>query len=236
MESTRDGDEGSRAGRDALAALSARTPIRARVRLGVGAVVVLAIGALVVAVVIAIARGGGAPSVVPSVSITAERGSRAAATNDATPSATFVHVLGAVAKPGLYPLSTGARVVDAIAAAGGFTEQANPAGVNLARPVADGEQLLVPAVGEPIPEPAGQGGAAGGVAGAGSGGGVGGTVNLNTASSEQLQTLPRVGPALAGRIIAWRTANGRFASVDDLLNVSGIGEKTLEGLRELVTT
>jgi competence protein ComEA len=234
METRRNGDDPGGAAVDLLAAVRSRGPIRGRVRLGVGAVVVLAILALVVAVVIAIARGGGTASVVPSVSLTATRdpSSPTGAGARATPSAVYVHVLGAVAAPGLYPLSAGARVVDAIAAAGGFTDEANPAGVNLARPVADGEQLRVPTQGEEVSDAAapGVGPGADGAPAAGA------KVNLNSATSEQLQTLPRVGPALAGRILAWRAANGRFASVDDLLNVSGIGEKTIEALRDLVTT
>ncbi len=132
----------------------------------------------------------------------------------------LVHVLGEVVDPGLYELSEGDRVVDAVAAAGGFTEAAEQGGVNLARPLADGEQLVVPAVG--------QAPAAGVVSD--------GRVNLNTADQATLETLPRVGPALAARIIAWRDANGGFASVDDLLNVTGIGQKTFDGLRDLVTT
>lgn len=143
-----------------------------------------------------------------------------AATGEPVSSTILVHVLGAVAAPGLYELRDGDRVVDAIAAAGGFASGADEAGVNLARPVSDGEQLYVPAVGE---APA-LGAAVSD-----------GRVNLNTADQAALETLPRVGPALAARIIQWRQANGRFSTVEDLLNVSGIGEKTFAGLRELVT-
>ena len=134
----------------------------------------------------------------------------------------FVHVLGAVADPGLYQLREGDRVVDAIASAGGYAEGADEAQLNLARVLSDGEQLYVPVVGE-LPALDASGGA------------VGGKVNLNTADQAALETLPRVGPALADRIIAWREQNGRFASIDDLMSVTGIGEKTFEGLRELVT-
>ena len=136
----------------------------------------------------------------------------------------LVHVLGAVVEPGLYELDDGERIVDAVAAAGGFTETADQAALNLARVVGDGEQVYVPAVGEePPPAPAG-------------GPTVGGLVNLNTADSAELETLPGLGPELAQRIVDWRTQNGRFSSVDDLLNVTGIGAKTLSGLAELVTT
>lgn len=130
----------------------------------------------------------------------------------------YVHVLGAVIAPGLYQLREGDRTVDAIAAAGGFAEGADQTQLNLARIIGDGEQLVVPLMGEQLP------------AGESSG-----KVNLNTANAAQLETLPRVGPALAQRILDWREANGRFRSIDDLLNVSGIGTKTFEGLRALVT-
>ncbi|AYF99373.1 competence protein ComEA [Protaetiibacter intestinalis] len=133
----------------------------------------------------------------------------------------FVHVLGQVARPGLYELREGDRVVDAIAAAGGLTEAADPAGVNLARTLNDGEQLAVPAVGE-APAASAPGVAADG------------RVDLNTADVAALDTLPRIGPAMAQRIIDWREANGPFSSVDDLLAVSGIGAKTVEALRPLV--
>ena len=102
--------------------------------------------------------------------------------------------------------------------------------MNLARTVADGEQILVPAIGAAGAAP----GAAAGGSGAAGGGAAGGLVDLNTADVAALDQLPRIGPALAQRIIDWRTANGRFTSVDDLLGVSGIGEKMLAGIRDLV--
>ena len=143
--------------------------------------------------------------------------------------ALYVHVSGAVVRPGLYRLEGAARLVDAVAAAGGFTDEADDAGVNLARPVSDGEQIVVPVRG--VVPPGSVGGA--GETGASSPG-TGGRVNLNTATAADLDTLPRVGPAIAQRIIEWRTANGRFTAVDDLLSVPGIGEKMLEALRPLV--
>ena len=135
--------------------------------------------------------------------------------------AIYVHILGQVAHPGLYALRDGDRGVDIVAAAGGFTAEADPAGINLARFLSDGEQIYVPAVGEVVA------GAAGGAAD--------GTVNLNTADAAALDTLPRIGPALAERILAWREKNGPFAAVEDLLDVPGIGEAILDGLRDLVT-
>lgn len=133
----------------------------------------------------------------------------------------YVHVLGQVAHPGLYVLETEARVVDALAAAGGTLDDADLQAVNLARPLSDGEQLIVPVVGAS--------GDSGGPASVDDG-----LVDLNNADQGALESLPRIGPALAQRIIDWRESNGRFQSVDDLLAVSGIGEKLLSGLRDLV--
>lgn len=172
--------------------------------------------ALTATVAIGIVRGASAP--VEAVTIDA------GGTTDAEASASvFVHVSGSVASPGLYVLDEGARVVDAVAAAGGFAPGADETAVNLARPLSDGEQLLVPAIGAT---------AEAGAATAPSGDG---RVNLNIADAAQLDTLPRIGPAMAERIIQWRDANGRFTSVEDLLAVPGIGEKMLETLRDLVT-
>lgn len=188
----------------------------ARARLTLGAVVVLVLTALAVTVVIGVMRTAGSP--VEDVSLVPV---------EATTSPVYVHVAGAVARPGLYRLREGARVVDAVAAAGGFRRRADRSAVNLARTVSDGEQLHVPRKGETPAE------AAGGVGVEGHRGD--GRVNLNTADAAALETLPRIGPALAGRILEWREQNGRFASVDDLLAVPGIGEKLLAGLRDKVT-
>ena len=199
-----------------------------RARALVGAVVVVLLLALGITVLVGIMQSrASAPEVVP---IDGPSASSGAANADVSAGSLYVHVSGAVARPGLYRLEGGARLVDAVAAAGGFAEDADEAGVNLARPVSDGEQVVVPVVG--AAPPAGSGVAGGGTAG----GGVAGDarVNLNTATVADLDTLPRVGPAIAQRIIDWRTTNGRFSAVDDLLSVPGIGEKMLESLRPLV--
>nr|WP_172405957.1 ComEA family DNA-binding protein [Clavibacter michiganensis] len=143
----------------------------------------------------------------------------------------YVHVVGAVVSPGLFPLAPGSRVVDALAAAHGFADGADTAGVNLARVLSDGEQLVVPRQGETPTATGAPAGAAGGVAGSAS---PSAPVDLNTATAEQLETLPRVGPSLAARIIAWRSAHGRFARVADLGRVPGIGDRTLASLTPLV--
>lgn len=136
-----------------------------------------------------------------------------------------VHVVGAVASAGVYALPQGSRVTDAIAAAGGATPQADVSLVNLARVVIDGEQIRVPVLGESISE----------AAAAPINSAAAGPVNLNTATQEQLESLPRVGPAMAQRILDYRQENGGFRSVDELRNVSGIGEKTFAALVALVT-
>lgn len=137
-----------------------------------------------------------------------------------------MHVAGAVAAPGLYLLDPGARVADALAAAGGFTEAAERAAVNLARRLVDGEQILVPERGvAALP---------GGTGPAAAAGTTGGIVSLSTATAAQLEELPEIGPATAAKIVAYREEHGPFTSVDQLLEVPGVGEKTLEAFREQV--
>ncbi len=143
------------------------------------------------------------------------------------PTELVVHVAGRVRTPGVVRLQPGSRVLDAVEAAGGAEDGVDLSGLNLARLVADGEQVLVGIAALP-----------GGVGPAGSAGSPaapdGGQVNLNTATAEQLDTLPGIGPALAGRILDWRVQHGRFNSVDELQEVSGIGPKTFAELAPLV--
>ncbi|MGO2608525.1 MAG: helix-hairpin-helix domain-containing protein, partial [Brachybacterium tyrofermentans] len=145
-----------------------------------------------------------------------------------------VHVAGAVKSPGVVRLPPGSRVEDALQAAGGTTEEAELAAINLARPLADGEQIHVPVPGEQTPTVPAPGGAeaGGGPDGVPGEGADGGTIDLNTASAAQLEELPGVGPSIAQRILEHREKNGPFASVDGLLEVSGIGPATLEEIRE----
>jgi competence protein ComEA len=209
-------------------------PGRSRVRIGLGAAaVLLAVGVSCAVVFSAVAPRGESVSVAPGAGAGAAMGSLATAAPTAVAPATgiFVHILGAVNKPGLYELHDGDRAVDAVAAAGGFAAEADRSQLNLARFVTDGEQIVVPVLG--APPPASGGASGGGVAGGGAA--VPGKVNLNTADAATLETLPRVGPAMAQRIIAWREENGRFAAIEDLMSVSGVGEKTFDSLRDLVT-
>lgn len=140
-----------------------------------------------------------------------------------------VHVAGAVAAPGVHELPAGARVADAIEVAGGLTEDADGARINLAAPVVDGARVYVPAVGEE-PPPVALGGPVDGP-----GGVPAGPVSLNTADAAALDALPGVGPATAAAILEHRAKVGAFTSVDQLLDVPGIGEAKLEALRDLVT-
>ena len=205
-----------------------------RVRIAVGAAVVLFVVAVAVAAMLSFAAsGGGGQGRIDAVEIEATDAAGAhSPVEEVATTPLLVHVLGAVAKPGLVELAAGSRVVDAVAAAGGFTVEADPAGVNLARPVVDGEQLVVLAIGAAPPpgSAAGSGAASSGVSPAGDG-----VVHLNTADLAALDTLPRIGPALAQRIIDWRDANGPFTSVDQLLEVAGIGDAVFAGLADRVS-
>lgn len=152
-----------------------------------------------------------------------------------------VHVVGAVVSPGVVVLADGARVADAIAAAGGAASDADTEQLNLARVLGDGEQVRVPHAGEqlvaPDPGPSPPGGASGGSTAGASGGSTpgGGVVNINTAGASELEALPGIGPALAARIVEYRDGHGPFASVDDLTDVPGIGPAKLEALRSQAT-
>lgn len=142
-----------------------------------------------------------------------------------------VHVSGAVADPGVVRLPGRARVDDALRAAGGATDEADLSAVNLARPLADGEQIHVPVPGEvPRPQPTGPTDAE-----EPSDAADGPPIDLNTADAAELEELPGVGPAIAQRILEHRDKNGPFTSVDGLLEVSGIGPATLEDIRGRAT-
>ena len=196
-----------------MSATSGPDPRRARVRRVAGVALTLVLVGLGIAVfVTAVTPRGTSTVIAPDDESTMAPASEVL----------YVHILGQVARPGLYELPDGARAVDAVAAAGGFTEQADAAALNLALFVSYGEQIVVPAIGE---APAG---VAPGIAGDG-------RVNLNTADAATLDTLPGVGPATAAKILAWREEHGRFESVEDLLDVGGIGEAKLDAIRDLVT-
>ena len=156
-----------------------------------------------------------------------------------TPSIIAVYVSGAVARPGVYTLEPGARVADAVEAAGGLLPNADPEAVNLAARAHDEEHISVPeraptplpgsaaAQATPIRQPTTPPPKKSPTAQA--------KVNINTASAEELETLPLIGSTMAGRIIEYRQQNGPFKTVEELMNVSGIGESALERLRPLIT-
>lgn len=145
----------------------------------------------------------------------------------------YVDVDGAVASPGVYRLKDGARVSQAIDAAGGLTAEADVTGLNRASKVTDGQKIYVPTVGEQQAALA-AGGVEDGAAAASGAGVSSGLVNINTASAAELQTLSGIGPSMAQSIIDERTQNGAFASVDDLMRVSGIGEKKLAKIKDCI--
>lgn len=133
-----------------------------------------------------------------------------------------VHVTGAVAHPGIIELPYQSRVGDAIEAAGGFSQGADRDGLNLAAILEDGAQLRVPEVGATLPpqNPYSENSAA--------------RININSATAAELETLPGIGPVTAGKIIAYREANGPFARIEDIQDVPGIGPKTFDAIRDLI--
>lgn len=187
-------------------------------------VAILAVGAVVVlvgAVLIAALGSGGSTTTYPATA----RPPRIASAAAPTPSALLVQVGGAVRHPGLVSVPMGARAVDAVTAAGGPTTKADTTALNLAARVVDGQQLVLPERGKPgtaapAPSTVLQSGA---------------PVSISTASEAELETLPRVGPAMAARIIAYRTAHGPFTATTDLMKVTGIGQKTFDSLKDLVS-
>lgn len=155
-----------------------------------------------------------------------EPSSAAAVSPSSVAAVILVDVAGWVRRPGVYEFREGARVIDAIEAAGGARSRALLTSLNLAAPLVDGTQILVPKAGEAPPVGAG-GGSTGSAAG--------GLINVNTATAVELEALPGIGEVLSQAIVDHRTENGPFTSVEQLVDVSGIGDATLEDIRELVT-
>jgi competence protein ComEA len=180
-------------------------------------------GALAVVLVLAgkfLTGGAGSPGVAATFPV--------AAAAPAPPPRLVVDVAGAVRRPGLYRLPQGSRIADAGARAGGATAAAGLDGVNLAAPLADGEQVVVPQ------KATGSADTASSAATGSPGSATTGPVSLSTATAEQLDALPGVGPVTAQRILDYRAAHGAFHSVDELDAVPGIGPARLDQLRGLV--
>lgn len=163
-----------------------------------------------------------APTIAAGVSSATPSGD---ATAPSTAAPLIVDVTGKVRRPGIVELPAGARVVDALQAAGGARPRVDTSDLNLARLLVDGEQIVVGSGGQ-SPVPAGSDGAVGGTPQP--------TINVNSATAEQLDGLPGVGPVTAAAIIEWRTQHGAFSSVDELLEVSGIGDATLAEMKPFV--
>lgn len=215
--------------------------------LGHKAVVVAMLVVIAMASGLAMASFGGASSGVtfertdgasPSVGSGSDDGANDQDSDDDSPEASvdtevYVDVDGAVVSPGVYRLKDGARVAQAIDAAGGLTPEADVTGLNRASKVADGQKIYVPKVGEQQANASGGGSDDSAVSTSGVSDSAG-LVNINTASAAELQTLSDIGPSMAQSIIDERTKNGAFASVDDLMRVSGIGEKKLAKIKDCI--
>jgi competence protein ComEA len=199
----------------------------------------LAVGAVLAAAAVAVGLWLTRPAPAPAeaglpFASTAPSGAAAPVTTDPPTTeapSVVVDVEGAVLQPGVHRLPGGARVTDAVAAAGGLASTADGARLNLAAPLQDGQRVFVPAVGQEPPPVVGPSGPGDG----GADGAPQGPVNLNTADADALDALPGIGPATAAAIIEHRKEIGGYTSVDQLLDVRGIGAAKLEQLRPLVT-
>jgi len=207
---------------DEPAAVVSRTSLRP-------VVVAVAATALVAWIVVRVTVGG-TPSTVqvvpgtplPSgsgVLVASSSGPSGSAASPSSSAVVVVQVVGQVRKPGLVTLPLGARVADAVAAAGGLTRGGSSGGLNLARQVVDGEQIVVSPDAVAVAATTASGGSGDAV------------LDLNAATLSDLDSLPGVGPVMAGRILDWRTAHGRFSTVDQLREISGIGARTFERLK-----
>ncbi|MBN1145893.1 MAG: helix-hairpin-helix domain-containing protein [Anaerolineales bacterium] len=167
------------------------------------------------------------------------RGQAIALSPPPSPAPIAVHVAGAVANPGVFSLEAGSRVRDAIEAAGGLLPEADTQALNLAAFSQDGERLVIPTLPPPTPfalpsrlsmaTPAQSGSTPASVPGRGN------LININTATQAELESLPYIGPALAQRIIEYREANGPFESIEEIIEVYGIGQSTFEKIKDLIT-
>jgi competence protein ComEA len=150
-------------------------------------------------------------------------------TASATPAPIRVYVSGAVCQPAVYELFPGSIVQDAVSAAGGPASDADLDYINLALELHDQQQVHVPRQGETNPPPSASGGSSG------NGETTGAPININTATAAELETLPRVGPTMAQRIVEYRESNGLFKTIEEIQDVQGIGPATFEGFKDMIT-
>ncbi len=195
------------------------TARRLRVRIAVGAATVAGLTIVVIAILSSTIATAGNQVDIP-LDLTASPG-LTSMENSNSLGTVLIHVIGEVNSPGIYELESGSRVIDAVMAAGGLGTQASECGINLAREVKDGEQIVIPS------QQAG--------CDTGEGSKTGSLVSLNQATAEQFDSLPGIGPTLADRIVQWRDTNNGFSSVDQLNEVSGIGDKLFAGIKDLVS-
>ena len=204
------------------------------------AAVVAAVGVRYVVLPKTAGPAGGEPLVLAPPSPASSSSPEAVAASPSPAAELLVYVCGAVRSPGVVRVPDGARVADALALAGGPGAKAELAAVNLAAKVVDGQQIVVPERGATAPAGA-SGGSSAAAAGSASALGGGSTsapgapVNINTASLEELDALDGVGPSTAQKIIDYRTANGPFATIDDIKNVSGIGDAKFAAMKDAIT-
>lgn len=185
-------------------------------------------GMAMLLVVVAVAAGLVLSGAATSSNYELSHASDQASDSEALEETVFVHVSGAVSSPGLYELAQGSRVADAVTLAGGFADDADSESCNLARVIEDGEHIVIAVQADPSAE-GGQYEQA-----TYSAGNASSLVNLNTATTDELEALPGIGASTASKIVSDRQVNGPFSTVSDLTRVSGIGEKKLAALEDLV--
>ena len=227
------------------------SPQRMRWRVAVGASMVLGVAAVIIAILVSSLSTLGSAATVPAdlqrSPVPSAVASAVASAGASGPAASaeediFVHVVGAVRAPGLYAIDAQARVIDAVMAAGGLADTANPCAINLAQTLTDGQQIVVPATADgalgneslctAVNSASGGSPPASGPSGSRA---VSALVSLSTGTVADFDTLPGIGPALAQRIIDWRAASGGFSSIEQLSEVSGIGDSVMAKIRALVT-
>lgn len=206
---------------DSLRAKAGLSKARLPVLVGVALLAMLAVGSAAFLLWNAVSS--------PGVVVQSSNTDEAVVEEEQTVDSIFIHVTGAVVNPGMYELAEGSRVQDAVAAAGGFTDDALDESINLARELTDGEQIVVASESDQSSATSDTG------VSTGSTGVVNGKVNINVADAEALMTLDGIGEATAAKIIAYRETNGSFSTIEEIKEVSGIGDKKYEAIKDSIT-